>query len=132
MVCCRVQNVTKIIFYFYYYRFLKNVTKLVNNFLRSTMHRKQKFYIYAGCFRAMKNLKLLLNIHVLKSKLHNLTYHKILLISPGFIYGQRTNLMGLYSGEGMGRAYIQEENTSTCNLLNLFFFLSFFQYKARI
>ena len=114
------------------YRFLKNVTKLVNNFLRSTTHRKQNFYICAGRSRAMKNLRLLLNTRVVKSKIHNITYHKIPLISPGFIYGQRINLMGLYSGEGMGKAYIQEENTSSCNLLNLFFLLSFFQYKARI
>ena len=95
------------------------------------MHQKQKFYIYAGCFRAMKNLKLLLNIHVLKSKLHNLTYHKILLVSPGFIYGQRTNLMGLYLGEGMGRAYIQEEKHFNLQSVKLIF-LSFFQYKAHI
>ena len=126
MVCCRVQNVTKNISYFYYYRFLKNVTKLVNNFLRSTTHRRQNFYICAGRSRAMKNLRLLLNTHVLKSKLHNITYHKIPLIGPGFIYGQRINLIDLNLGAGMGRAYIQEEKTSACNLLNLFFFLSFF------
>ena len=63
----------------------------------------------------MKNLKLSLNIQVLKSKLHNITYRKIPLIRPGRIYGQRTN----------GR-----KNTSTCNLET--FFLSFFQYKVRI
>ena len=108
-------------------RFLKNVTKLVNNFLRSTVHRKQKFYIYAGHSRAMKNLKLLLNIYVLKPKLHNITYRKIPLISPGFIYEQGTNLMGLYSGEGMGRAYIQEEkhfNFQSVKLIFLSFFFS--------
>ena len=30
------------------------------------------------------------------------TYRKIPLIRPGRIYGQRTNLMGLYSGVGGG------------------------------
>ena len=48
----------------------------------------------------MKNLKLSLNIQLLKSKLHNITYRKILLIRHGRIYGQRTNMMGLFSGEG--------------------------------
>ena len=52
-------------------------------------------------------------------------YRKIPLIRPRRIFGQRTNLMGLYSG-----AYIFErKNLSICSLLNL---LSFFQYKARI
>ena len=51
---------------------------------------------------------------------------------PGLIYGQRTNLMGLYSGEGIGGLIFRRKNTSTCNLSNLLFFLSFFQYKAHI
>ena len=77
----------------------------------------------------MKNLKLSLNIHVLKSKLHNITYRKIPLIRPGLIYGQRTYLMGLCSGKGVGRLIFRRKNTSTCNLLNLLFFLSFFSIK---
>lgn len=73
----------------------------------------------------MKNLKLSLNIHVLKSKLHNITYCKILLIHPGHIYRQRTNLIGLYLGEGLGGGLY-----SGGNHLNLqsdkLIFLSFF------
>ena len=51
-----------------------------------------------------------------------LIYCKIPLIRPGCIYGQRTNLMDLYLGNGglkFGR-----KDTSICNLLNkLLFFL---------
>ena len=36
LVCCRVQKVTK-------KQFLRNITKFVNNFLRSITHRKQNF-----------------------------------------------------------------------------------------
>ena len=58
----------------------------------------------------MKNVKLSLNIHVLKSKLHNITSRKIPLIRLGRIYGQWRNLMSLCSGEGVGEGgtYIQE------------------------
>ena len=73
----------------------------------------------------MKNLKLSLNIHVLKSKLHNITYCKILLIHPGHIYRQRTNLIGLNWGGGWGGGLY-----SGGNHLNLqsdkLIFLSFF------
>ena len=55
-------------------------------------------------------------------------YRKIPLICPGHIYGQRKNLMGLYSGSG--GLYLKEKdfNLQSVKLT----FLSFFQYKARI
>ena len=59
---------------------------------------------------------------------------KILLICPGHIYGQRTNLMGLYVGvEGEGRlgTYIWEEKHFNLQFLK-FTLLSFFQYKAHV
>ena len=41
---------------------------------------------------------------MLKSKLHNITYRKIPLLSPGCVYGQKKNLMDLCSkGRGVGR-----------------------------
>ena len=69
-----------------------------------------------------------------------LKYREILLIRPGRIYGQRRNLMGLYSGEGGGGgeegggyirqgAYIREEKHFNLQSVKLIF-LSFFQYKA--
>ena len=53
-------------------------------------------------------------------------YCKIPLIRSECIYGQRTNLMGLFSGVLIFR----RKNNSICNLLNLLFF--FFHYKTRI
>ena len=51
-------------------------------------------------------------------------YRKIPLIRPGRIYGQRTNLMGLYSGGLYPRGLIfGRKKTSIWNLLNLLFFL---------
>ena len=64
------------------------------------------------------------NLGRFKAEWSKLTeYHKIPLIWAGRIYGQRANLMGLYSG----RAYIREEKH-----FNLQFKLNFlfFQYKA--
>ena len=37
--------------------------------------------------------------------------------------------MGLCSGKGVGRLIFRRKNTSTFNLLNLLFFLSFFSIK---
>ena len=54
-------------------------------------------------------------------------YRKILLIRLGRIYGQKKNLMGLYSrwgrGAGGGVLIFGRKNTSISNLLNLLFFL---------
>ena len=54
-------------------------------------------------------------------------YRKIPLIPPGRAYGQRANLMGLYSGEGgglyTGGLIFGRKNTSIFILLNLLFFL---------
>ena len=50
------------------------------------------------------------------------TCRKSGLIHPGRIYGQRTNLMGLYSGE----LHFSLQSVKVIT------FLSFFQYKARI
>ena len=52
-------------------------------------------------------------------------YRKIPLIRPGRIYGQRINLIGLYSGEG--GAYIREEKHVNLQSVKLITFLSFFQ-----
>ena len=60
-------------------------------------------------------------------------YRKIPLIRPGRIYGQRKTLMGLYSGGLLyGGPYIREEKHFNLQSAKNFFFLSFFQYKARI
>ena len=60
-------------------------------------------------------------------------YRKILLIRLGRIYGQKKNLMGLYSRWGRGAggwgAYIREEKHFNFQPVK---FLSFFQYKERI
>ena len=50
---------------------------------------------------------------------------KIPLIHPGRIYGQRANLMGLYSGRRGGLLF-GRKSTSICNLLNLLLFLPYF------
>ena len=53
-------------------------------------------------------------------------YRKIALIRPGRIYGQRTNLMGLYSEVGgLETLIFGRNNTSICNLSNFLFFLCF-------
>ena len=56
-------------------------------------------------------------------------YRKIPLIRPGHIYGQRANLMGLYSG-GLytGGLYWGRKNNSICILLT---FVSFFQSSIK-
>ena len=56
-------------------------------------------------------------------------YRKTQLICPGRIYGQRTNLMGLYSGGGGGGLIFRRKNASICNLLNLLLFFLFFSIK---
>ena len=59
----------------------------------------------------------------------NTIYRKIPLIRPGRIYGQRTNLMDLYSGGGglvYGGGFIfGRKNNSICDLLNLLLFFLF-------
>ena len=54
-------------------------------------------------------------------------HRKIPLIRTVRIYGERTNLMGLY----LGWTYIREEKHFNLRSVKLTF-LSFFQYKARI
>ena len=60
-----------------------------------------------------------------------LKYREILLIRPGRIYGQRTNLMGLYLEGGLytGGLIFGTKNTSICNLLNLLLFFLFSSIK---
>ena len=60
-------------------------------------------------------------------------YRKIPLIRSGCIYGQRTNLMGLYSGGGMGTHMLGglifgRKNTSICNLSNLLLLFLFSRF----
>ena len=57
-------------------------------------------------------------------------YRKIPLIRPGRIYGQRTNLMGLYMG-WRGGDYIREEKRFNLQYAGLTFHY-FLQYKGRI
>ena len=61
-----------------------------------------------------------------------LKYREILLIRPGRIYGQRTNLMGLYLEGGLytGGLIFGTKNTSICNLLNLLLFFSCIDAKC--
>ena len=62
-----------------------------------------------------KLLKICINSTKRNTAWYSSKYGKIPLIPPGHIYGQRTNLMGLYSGNGLGlvygiwAAYIREE-----------------------
>ena len=64
----------------------------------------------------------------LSKGIHRIKYHKISLIRHGCIYGQRANLMGVYSGG----AYIREEKHFNLQSVKLITFVSFFQYKPHI
>ena len=75
------------------------------------------------------NTKYLYKIYIIHFCICLFIYSKTPLIGTEGIYGQRANLLGLYSGQGV--SYIREEEHFNLKSVKLTF-LSFSQYKARI